>query len=74
MDEWLRRAYTFIFAIFLCRLQLKFFTEKVFYSNFSFYSDLIVRVGKPEEVLPFLIKSVAATTSHLVFQEEVINF
>ncbi|XP_047475916.1 cryptochrome DASH-like isoform X1 [Penaeus chinensis] len=34
-------------------------------------SDLIVRLGKPEEVLPFLIKSVAATTSHLVFQEEV---
>ncbi|XP_071549245.1 cryptochrome DASH-like isoform X3 [Panulirus ornatus] len=34
-------------------------------------SDLVVRFGKPEEILPGLLKSVPASSHFLVFQEEV---
>lgn len=75
--EWLRRVFylIFLFSLGFDKYIYLYASQKGFSTIIiSFCSDLVVRIGKPEEVLPFLIKSVAATTSHLVFQEEVTNF
>ncbi len=37
----------------------------------SFFSDLVVRLGQPEQILPLLVKSLTDHECHLVFQEEV---
>ncbi|XP_045130719.1 cryptochrome DASH-like isoform X1 [Portunus trituberculatus] len=34
-------------------------------------SDLVVRLGQPEQILPLLVKSLSARECHIVYQEEV---
>lgn len=37
----------------------------------SSFSDLVVRLGQPEKILPLLVKSLTDHECHLVYQEEV---
>ena len=39
----------------------------------SYFSDLVVSLGQPEQILPLLVKSLSARECHIVYQEEVRN-